>query len=322
MKKRIIILGSVVLAVVLVWTAGWLFVVGWVRHEVDLLALNDGQTAPRVVCGRLDLGGYPFNIDLVCSDASLVSGDVEVSIPRLRASAMVYRPNHVIALATGPIGFADAFTGQESSLAFTDLTASLRVEDWRIARVSLVGNGFVWTDTLFDQELGRADQIEAHLLDIPEAHDATAQVASLAGYLRGSNLAVPALAVTELNTEAELELSGLPDDVRNWGAEPLLPLWQRNGGALRVVSIRANGPTETLEASGEVSLDAAGAANGTMAITSTGVAERIGPMIEDPWRTMVLGVPDAEGKHVNQLTLRSGVLSSGLIPIASLPPLF
>lgn len=322
MKKRIIILGSVVLAVVLAWTAAWFTVAGWVRHEVDLLALNDGETAPRLVCGRLDLGGYPFNLDIICSDGSLVSGDIEVSIPRLRASAMVYRPNHVIALATGPIGLADAFTGQESSIAFTDLTASLRLEDWRIARVSLVANGVVWTDTLFDQELGRADQIEAHLLDMPEAHDATAHVASLAGYLRGSNVAVPALAVTDLTTEAELELSGLPDDVRNWGAEPLLPLWQRNGGKLRVVSIRANGPTETLEASGEISLDPQGAANGTMAITSTGVAERIGPMIEEPWRTMVLGVPDADGKHVNQLTLRSGVLSSGLIPIASLPPLF
>lgn len=322
MKKRIIILGSVVLAVVVLWTAGWFVVSGLLRQQVELLALNDGETAPRLTCGTLETGGYPFNLDLICSDASLVSGDIETAIPRLRASAMVWRPTHVIALANGPIAFTDAFTGQESSLAFADLTASLRLEDWRIARFSLVGNGLVWTDTLFDAELGRADQIEAHLLDMPEAHDPTTGRASLAGFARAANITIPAMALAEIGAETELEVSGLPDDVRNWGAEPFLPLWQRNGGVLRIVAIRANGPTETLEASGELSLDLQGAANGNLSITSTGVAERIGPMIEEPWRTMVLGVPDADGKNINQLTLRSGVLSSGLIPIASLPPLF
>ena len=77
-----------------------------------------------------------------------------------------------------------------------------------------------------------------------------------------------------------------------------------------------------LKASGKLALDAQGFPNGTISIDSMGVAERIGPLIEEPWRTLVLGVPGENGRHTNQLNFRGGTLSSGLVPITALPPLF
>ncbi|MBJ3786258.1 DUF2125 domain-containing protein [Devosia sediminis] len=323
MKKRIIILGSVVLLVVLVWSAGWLFVAGQIRQQVDLLALGDGETAPQLQCGTLDVSGFPFRFDIACTNAAVVSGDLLVEIPGLRASAMVWRPNHILASAAGPARISDAFTGLEQSLSWTSMEGSLRLDDWRIARVSLVANAMQWTDLLFGETvIATAPAVELHLLDMPEQHDATTRRAALAGYLKATDVEAPGIALAKTNAEVELELTGLIDDIRDWGIVPFLPDWQAAGGRLRVVGIRADDGTADLNASGELALDASGFPTGSIAIDSLGVAERIGPYLEEPWRTLVLGVPGEDGRHKNQLNFGGGALSSGLVPIAQLAPLF
>ncbi len=323
MKKRIIILGAIVLLVVLAWIGGWLFFAHYLRQQVDAMALADGETSPQLICGTLDVGGFPFRFDLSCTNASLVSGDVLVEIPGLRASAMVYRPNHILASALGPARISDAFTGQQQQLSWTDLEASLRLENWRIARFSLTADDLAWTDTLFgDTMIARAPHLEAHLLDIAEQHDAEAGRAALALYLRLQDVEAPGLDVAATNGEIEAEITALPDDIRNWGLVPFLPDWQQAGGVLRIVGIRANDGASDLNATGELALDAQGYPTGSISIDSLGVAERIGPFIEEPWRTLVLGVAGPDGRHTNRLTLAGGGLSSGLVPIAAVPPLF
>src|SRR5690606_8236990 len=114
----------------------------------------------------------------------------------------------------------------------------------------------------------------------------------------------------------------LPDDVRNWGAVPFLPDWQQAGGTLKIVGIRANDGVNDLVATGEMSLDAEGYPTGQIAIDSLGIAEQIGPLLEEPWRTLVLGVPGEDGRHKNQLNFAAGGMSSGLVPITAVPSLF
>lgn len=323
MKKRIIILGGVVLLVVLGWIGGWYFVAGQVREQVQMLALADGETTPQLVCGQLDVGGFPFRFDISCEAASVVAGDTLVEVPGLRASVLVYRPTHAVLSALGPAQISDAFTGINQEVSWSGMQASLRLEDWRIARFSLTADALEWSDTLFGKSLiARVPQLEAHLLDIAEMHNPDAGRAALAFYLRAQNAEVPSIDIATTNAEIEAELTGLPDDIRNWGAAPLLEDWQQAGGLLRVVGIRANDGTADLEATGELSLDEAGYPTGSISVDSLGVAERIGPFIEEPWRTLVLGVPGEGGRHKNQLTFAGGGLSSGLVPIAALPSLF
>lgn len=322
MTKRIIILGAIVLLVVLGWTGGWFFLAGQLRQQVAALAFADGETAPQLSCASLDIGGFPFRFDLDCRDAVIVTGDLLFELPEARASAMVYRPNHLLAWASGPLEISDAFTGQRSTLDWTGAEASLRLEDWRIARLSLVANSLVWTDRLFEALIARTGPLEVHLLDMPEAHDPERRLAALAVYGRAQAVEAPGLDMDGAEAELEAEITGLPDDIRAFGAEPLLPLWHRQGGVLRLTRLHASDASAQLDASGDLSLDAAGLANGSIDITSKGVAERIGPLIEEPWRTLVLGVPAADGSHRNQLNLRAGTLSSGLVPVTTLPPLF
>ncbi|ODT71030.1 MAG: hypothetical protein ABS75_09860 [Pelagibacterium sp. SCN 63-23] len=323
MKKRIIILGAVVFFVVLAWSGAWYFIAGQVRQQVEALALADGDSTPQLSCAQLAISGFPFRFDIDCAGAALVSGDMLVEIPGLRASALIYRPTHILASARGPAQLSDAFTGQRQELAWAELEASLRLDNWRIARLSLIADEVSWTDRLFgDNLIARTPRLEAHLLDISELHDAEAGRAALAGFLRADNVEAPSIQVAPTNAEIELEVTALPDDLRTLGATPLLPDWQRAGGKLRIIGIRANDGTADLNASGELTLDAQGYPTGSIAIDSLGVAERIGPYLEEPWRTLVLGVPGEGGRHRNQLTFAGGGLSSGLVPLMALPPLF
>lgn len=323
MKKRIIILGTLVLLVVLGWTGGWLFVTNLVRQQIDALAFSDGETSPQLTCGTLTLSGYPFNIDIDCTEAVVVSGDLMVEVPEVRASAVVYRPTHFLASARGEAEIADAFTGQRSALAWNTLEASLRIENWRIARLSLVGTELVWRDLLFgDALIAQSPNVEMHLLDMPDRHDPERGLAALALYARAGAIDMPGLTLAGTDVEIEAEVTGLPDDLRHLGDAPLLPAWQQAGGELSIVSIRANDATSDLEASGNLALGPTGLVDGQIAISSQGVAERIGPLIEEPWRTLVLGVPGADGRHTNQINFNAAAIASGLVPIGVIPPLF
>ena len=323
MKKRIIILGAVVLLVILGASAAWFYASGIVRQEVERLAFADGETSPQLTCANLGIGGFPFAFDIECTDAVVVSGDLMAEIPGLRVSVMVYDFTHAIASARGPAQLSDAFTGQRSSVSWTGLNASLRIKDNRIARLSVVGDELSWNDLLLgDTMLAKASHAEAHLLDIPEAHDPERKLASLALYLKADALDLPAAALANTALEVEAEATGIPDDLNAIGATPILPTWQQAGGQLKIVGIRMSDDNADLNASGDLTLDAQGFPNGTIAIDSMGVAERIGPLIEEPWRTLVLGVPQENGRHTNQLNFRGGTLSSGLVPITALPPLF
>lgn len=323
MKNRIIILGALVLLVVAGASAAWYYVAGQIREQIGLLAYADGETSPQLTCATLGVGGYPFAFDVECTDAVVISGDVMVEVPGVRASAMVYDFNHFLASAKGPAEISDAFTGQRSALSWTGLEGSLRLVDNRIARLSLVGDGLAWNDLLFgDALLASSSHAELHLLDIPEAHQPDRHLAALALYLKADDLDLPVATLTDTALEVQAELTGIPDDFNTIGLTPILPAWQAAGGEFNLVALRMTDAAADLNASGKLSLDAQGLPNGTISIDSKGVAERIGPMIEEPWRTLVLGVPGEDGRHTNQLNFRNGTLSSGLLPITTLPPLF
>lgn len=323
MKNRIIALGAVILLVIAAIGGAWYYFAGQLRQQIELLALNDGETAPSLTCASLGIGGFPFAFDVDCTDAVIVSGDVMVEVPGLRASAMVYELNHFLASAKGPAEISDAFTGQRSALAWTNLEGSLRLTDNRIARLSLIGDELAWNDLLVgDTLLGRAGHAELHLLDMPEAHKPDLGLSALALYMRADALELPAAQITNAALETEAEVTGIPDDYSTIGLTPILPTWQQAGGELKIVSLKMTDANADLNASGNLALGPTGLVDGTIKIDSKGVAERIGPMIEEPFRTLVLGVPGADGRHTNQLNFRAGTLSSGLLPITTLPPLF
>lgn len=323
MKKRIIILGSIVLAVVVLWSAAWMVGARLIRQNIEAQALADGVTEPRLTCGDLSVGGFPFRYDVDCQTSTIAMGDLVIDVPEIRASIRVYAPTHLLASAAGPLQLTDSFTGTRNSVAWSALEASIRVNDWRIARASVSGKDLVWSDTLMGESLiAQSPLAEVHLFDIPERHDPERGLAALAGYALADNVAYPGMTLSNTRAEVQLEATGLPDDIRNWADPQILPLIQQADGALKIVSVHATDADAVLDANGELKLDPQGMLNGAIAIKSTGVAERVGTLLAEPWRTLVFGNAGPDGSYSNQLIFREGGVFSGLIPIASTPPLF
>jgi hypothetical protein len=323
MKKRIIILAGVVLAVLALWSTAWFVAAGMVKQAIAAQAQADGITAPQLTCGALNVSGFPFRFDADCGQARIVTGDSVIEVPGISASIRVYAPTHLVASVQGPLRLTDTFTGTRNAIAWSTLEASVRLDNWRIARASISGKDVVWSDTLVGERvIAQAPLAEIHLFDIPEQHDAERHLGALSGYMLANDVAYPDMTLSDTNAEIQLELTGLPDDVRNWADPNLLPNLAAAGGALKIVAIRGTDADSTLDANGALTLDPQGQVDGQITIASSGVAERIGPLLAEPWRTLVLGTPAPDGTHNNQLNFRAGGIYSGLVPIASIPPLY
>jgi hypothetical protein len=321
--KRIIGLGVAVLVVAAVWTGAWLWAAGQIETYVRSMADNDGSAAPRLVCASLGVGGFPFAFDVTCGDAMVSSGDITVTAKGLKATAEVYNPTHVLVFAQSPVSFADAFTGSQSRLDFAALQASARLSGWRVGRVSVVLEQPVWNDTVLgDRLLASAEHLEAHLVDDPAGHDAAKGLAALAAYARIEGLVAPGFEVAAGEASFEGEVTGLGDDVRRYGDADMLRRWQAAGGRFELSRFTGSDGANRFDASGTFGLDSDGRLEGQLKVTSTGLVERFGTAIPEAYRGLVVGARQADGSYVTSVNIAAGVVFSGVVPAAMIPPLF
>jgi len=321
--KRFVYLGLGVLLVVLLWSGAWFYLAGQVREEVEKLASADGVASPRLTCDGLDVSGFPFRFDIACSKAQILSGDISAAVPEIRTSALVYNPTHIVASARGPATIANAFTGAQNSLAWSALEGSLRLTDWRIGRLSIVGSNIVWSDTLVGETLiAQSPHAELHLIDMPERFDPQARIAALAGYATAKDLNGPNFGVEAGNLAVEAEVTGIPADLALLGEADALQRWQQAGGEFNLVSLSGTDGENFVSASGQLALNEAGQLNGRMKINSRGIVERVQGMIPQQYQRLLLGEPAQDGSYSNTITFAGGVVMAGLIPAGLIPPLF
>ena len=321
--KKIIALGVVVFLVVAGYSAAWLWAAGQASAYVKTLETADGVSMPRLVCGSFGIGGFPFGFDATCTNATIESGDVTVTVSGVKASAEVYRPTHVLLFAQSPVSIDDAFTGSRSRVDFTSAQASVRLDGWRLGRASLVVAEPVWNDAVLDDRLiARADKFEAHLLDVPGKHDAAAGLATLAQYVLVEGLDAPGFEIGSGKSTFEGEVTNLPDDVRTYGDGDLLQRWQAAGGTFTITGFKGDDATSSFDASGTLGLDTGGRLEGQLKLHSRGVVERLGPMIPEQYKGWIVGTPAVDGSYSQTFNLAAGVVFSGLVPTGVVPPLF
>lgn len=323
MKKRIIALGTVVLIVILVWCGGWLFLADQIKRNVDALATADGISAPKVTCGTLHVGGFPFRFDLDCADGTLVSGDVTATLAELRVSVRVYDFMHARISARGPVMLTDAFTGGQSKVEWETLEASARIAHNRIGRVSIEGTKVVWTDMIFgDLVIASADKIETHLLDIPERHEADKHLAALASYSKLTNASMPAMTLDAADVELQANIIGLPDEIANLGAPDALQRWQQAGGKLQDIALNGTDGERFARAEGTLGLDDQGRLEGQINLTSRGVADLLFAAVPPQLKGAVIGPVGADGSTHQVMNFRAGVMVVGVLPLMMTGPLY
>jgi hypothetical protein len=236
---------------------------------------------------------------------------------------LVYNPFHVLAFMQSPVTYDDAFTGSRGRLDFADMEASARLTGWRIGRVSVVINQPVLNDAVLEDRLiAKASKAEFHLVDDPAKHDAEKGLAALEEYVRVEGLNAPMQSIADGSLTLEAEITGLPDDVRTYGEGDLIKRWQAAGGEAQIVSLKGEDGADNFSTTGALGLDDAGRVKGQLAIVSKGVVERLGPMIPEDFKWLVLGAQDANGGYSQTLNIAAGVVFSGLVPLGMIPPVW
>lgn len=323
LMKKIATLALVLVVLVVGYFIAWSWAAGQATDYVKQLETADGVTTPRVSCKEFAISGFPFGFDAICKDATIVSGDVTVTLAGFKAAAEVWNPTHVIVLGQSPIGVSDAFTGSQSRLDFASLQASARLSGWRIGRVSVILEQPVWNDTVLDDRLlAEASRVEAHLVDVPEQRDAEKGLATLAEFGKVEGLSAPGLEIAAGEVIFEGEVTNLSDDVRTYGDGDLLQRWQAAGGRFLINSLTGNDGATRFETTGTLGLDSAGRAEGQLKLSSNGVVERLGDMIPEQYKGLVVGAQAADGSYSQTINLAAGVVFSGMVPAGLIPPLY
>ncbi|HVW92645.1 MAG TPA: DUF2125 domain-containing protein [Devosia sp.] len=321
--KRIVILFVVVVVLILGWTAAWFYGANLVRQNIIALAGADGQATPRLTCGRLDVGGWPFWFDVTCEKPDIVSGDLTFAAAEIKATAEAFDPFQIVAQATGPLTIEDAFTGSKERLDWTGLKASARLTGWRIGRISVVADGLALASTTGgDQPIAKAAHAEAHLLDMPERYDAAKHLATLHGFARLDHLQAPGFQLSDMNSTLDATIDSLPDDVRTMGDPDLLAHWQAAGGKLVLNGLKGNEGDDTFNVTGHLALDSSAHPMGQLTVNSKGLVDRLGGLVPEQLRTLILGQPAADGSYSQTLNFTNGMVFAGLIPIGAVPALY
>lgn len=321
--KRIIALGVVILIVAAAYTGAWFWAAGQIGAYQQEFAAADGVTEPKLICGSFGVGGFPFGFDLTCTNATLTLGDTTVTAAGVKASAEVYNPTHVLVFAQSPVSIADAFTGSQSRVDFESAEGSARLSGWRIGRVSLIVEKPAWNDSVLEDRLiAKADHAEAHLIDLPKQYDAKAGLGALGEYVQVDGLNAPGFDIVAGKTKFQGELTKVPDDVRTYGDADLVKRWQAAGGEFKLVGFDGDDGLTHFDATGTLSLDAQGRANGSLKLNSKGVVERLGAVIPEQYKALIVGGQAADGSYSQTVTIAAGVVFSGLVPTGVIPPAF
>lgn len=332
--KRFAWLFLIVAIVSGLWSVGWFFAASQARQGMDQLAANDGATDPRLTCATLGVTGFPFRIDIDCENATLVSEDLTVSAAGFRASVQVDNPAHVVFSARSPITAQDAFFGSASRLDFSGLQGSARLttddlinglsgNGWRIARISLVGQDLNWVDTIgAELPLAKASHAELQVIDAPELRDKARGTAALAVYAVARDVTAPLYAITDGDGEAQVQITGLPDDIRRFADADLLSAWQAAGGKIDVVRVNGTDGDDLIDASGTLALDANRMLEGDITYSNRGIRERLAGLVNPMILAVAAGLPQEDGTFKQALQFSGGTVRIGGVPLANLEPLY
>jgi hypothetical protein len=327
---------AVVVVLAIVWSAFWYFAAH--RSEAVIAAwIEQEARAGRVyTCGSRTVGGYPFRIEVRCTDPTMELSGLEppriVKAKELVALAQVYEPNLIIAEITGPLSSAAAGNSASVQAEWRLAQASLRAAGRRPERLSIVFDGvkLQQTEGAIAETIGTANRLELHIRRSPTEGGEILPI-DFAAQIGGAVLSSGPLGGRPIDAETSGILRGMADFKR----QPMsarLKDWQMAGGRLELTRLKVQQGDAIAIATGDIGLSASGRPDGAFNVTMTGFDQVVRDFVRGSGMQLgviaglsLLGRPaDIEGRRGVSLPLRfrDGAASLGPIPLGKLEPLF
>ena len=327
-RKPIIIPIALLAALAAGWSAYWHVGSRITAQGVANWMEREAEHGRKWTCRDQKIGGYPFRFELRCAAVSVDGSQARqpffAEAGELRAVALAYRFNHIIAELDGPAAVT-APNGEQFAATWDKLRTSTIVRGGRVdAYDSAVSNLRIGRlDGGGQTPVLTATEIETHLRATPGAAEpmldlvvdgkslASTQLDQMLGGEGAGDLALRATL-----TRADAIGPGAPIDN--------LERWRAAGGKATIAQFKVNRGTVALDVTGELSIDEERKLAGRIEGTAAGLEQLLGRgggilggLIS--WRTRNDTQPRALPVA---LTLKDGRVMMGPVRLVNLAPLY
>lgn len=311
------------LIVALTWSGGWFWLRGRAGQEIDSWLAREAAAGRAWTCEERSLTGYPFRLELRCTELTLARSDGRFRLGPLTAVAQVYQPRLVLFESAGPFHAEQGdLTGDAT---WTALRGSVHGASEGFARASLVVEGP--RVTVAGGEPGpmavSGRHLELHARPTPGRFDSDGAVDVS---LQLAQAAVPQLDALMRNDDpADLSLDATITRARvlDTGAVPrVLERWRKAGGSLDLNALSFGKGRQRVQAKGSLAIDEGHRPTGQIDLRAAGVDTLVGSIVGQRFGS-------DKGALVGQLV--GGLLGlgrraepeapPGTAPLKALPPL-
>ena len=224
----------VLLLAVCAWSLGWFWLRGEVYRRMDAAAKSWEEAGYRVDWAHRAVSGFPFRLDVDATGARLADpSGWGLSVPRLKAEAFVFAPDHWVLVAPAGVVLLRP-AGGPVTVGARILRASISEADRHPPRVSVEGFGLTFTTAPGGAPFGLASAGALHLHTRAGPGDQGAFYAELddarirgPGFLNDIAAATPVTLIADAIYAHASALSGQ-------GFIPALRHWGDSGATLAV----------------------------------------------------------------------------------------
>ncbi|HMO28401.1 DUF2125 domain-containing protein [Enterovirga sp.] len=313
------------------WSGAWFVIRGRVASGLDEWIAQEAGAGRRWTCADRTIGGYPFRIEIRCSDFTVDKPDGRTSLGRLLVVSQVYRPRHVIAEASGPLRVTGGDLEAEGSWKL--LQASVIMAPGGFDLASLVAEEPVvkirdpWGITV---DLS-SRHFEGHVRPQPGDRTAVDVATSSEGAV------IPGLGELIGGSErADIILEMSVTKAHELPTQPLLRKlegWREAGGSVALTKLSVKKGTARLEGTGTFAIDAGHRPEGQLDLRAEGLGGFLGQFAAGTGGLLgaILGGGRAEPaasegalRRLPPLRMQDGRVLVGPVPVPGLrlPPLY
>ncbi len=324
---------SFLILLVLLWCGYWFAAYSLASAAIGVPGGDPPRFGSTATCADRAFSGFPGRVSLDCTTLQANAPGIDASIAGLKASAPLYNPGALDAVAEGPLLIdADAF-GVGVQAAWDRAEASARADLSGLARASstadelrviLTGPAAPVTGFSVGRWHGSVEQIKGAAAGLRLVFEAeNLQVADAAGALLPSVSSDGRMTLLEAGPVADVDLPAL---VAAWVAE---------GGQLQIERLSFATGDVGFAVAGPLTLAPSGLLSGTLTMRIFGT-DRLAGLIATVFPQFAAEANNIAGALValtttvetpagpaqeTRLTLRDGVLSVGFVKLLDIPAL-